>query len=204
MVDRLAEALELPLRERNRLFVAAGLAPVYAESALGSDDLAPFRVVMDRLLASHEPYPAYALDGHWNIVRANRPAAGFLPQDAERNTVRLTYAGPWRHLIDNWDEIAWVGVRRLQSDAARYPWDADLAALVEVAVEASRDVPRGPVDSSARVLCPRFRIGDRLVRTISVVAEFGAPLDVTLDELRIELIYPADGEAEEFFRERAR
>jgi len=201
MVGRLAEALALPLRERNGLFLAAGLAPAYPESAFESDDLASFRMVVDRMLESQEPYPAYALDGHWNIVRANAAAGRFLADAGERNVVRLTYAGAWRERIDNWDDIAWAGVRRLQAEAARYPQDTELAELVDLAADAARSAPRGPADSSARVLCPHFRVGDQLVRTISVVAGFGSPLDVTLDELRLELIFPMDEPARRFFEE---
>lgn len=151
------------------------------------------------MLESHEPFPAYAIDGHWNIVCANAAASRFLAATSERNVVRLTYAGPWRELIENWDDIAWVGLSRLQAEAARFPQDEELAELVDLAADTVGDRPSAPVDVSSRVLCPVFRIGDDLVRTISVVAEFGAPLDVTLDELRIELVYPADQEARRFF-----
>ena len=200
MVARLAEALELPLREANDLFRAAGLAAAFPETPLGADDLAPFNTVVEQMLSRHDPYPAYAINRHWDIVRANHAASMFLPEDAERNVVRLTYAGPWRALIANWSDIAWAGVRRLQSESARRPDDEELAALVSMAAEACRGVPERPTMDGARVLCPHFRVGEQLVRTITVVAQFGAARDVTLDELRIELVYPADDEAEVFFR----
>ncbi len=199
MVARLAHALDLPLRERNLLLRAAGLAPSYPESALESEDLAAFRTVVDRMLRSHEPYPAYAVDGHWNIVRTNAAAEGMLAATAERNLVRLTYAGAWRDRIDNWEDMAWIGVGRLQAEAARFPHDDELAALVELATDALRDLPRRTAEGSTRVLCPVFRVGEELVRTISVVAQFGGPLDVTLDELRVEFVYPADEAARRFF-----
>lgn len=202
MVARLAAALELPLRERNILFRAAGLAPAYPESSLESDDLTAFRAVVDRMLQSHEPFPAYAVDGHWNIVRTNAAAEVFLAATDERNAVRLTYAGAWRDLIDNWDDIAWVGLARLHAEAARLPHDEVLAELVDLATRAVGDLPRPSAGVSGPVLCPNFRIGNDLVRTVSVVAQFGSPLDVTLDELRIELIYPADEGARRFFEGR--
>ena len=151
------------------------------------------------MLSRHDPYPAYAIDRHWDIVRTNDAASMFLPEDAERNVVRLTYAGPWRALIANWSDIAWVGVRRLQSEAARRPDDEELAALVSLAIGACRGVRERPTLDGARVLCPHFRVGEQLIRTITVVAQFGAARDVTLDELRIELVYPADDEADAFF-----
>ena len=113
--------------------------------------------------------------------------------------VRLTYAGPWREAIENWDDIAWMGLDRLHAEAARFPQDEQLAALVQLAAAAAGDRRPPPANASSRVLCPVFRFGDELVHTISVVAQFGAPLDVTLDELRIELIYPADEQARRFF-----
>ncbi len=164
--------------------------------------MSAFRSVIDRMLQSHEPFPAYAVDGHWNIVRANAAAGLFLTATEERNVIRLTYAGPWRELIDNWDDIAWVGLIRLQAEAARFPNDEALAALVDLATDAVGDLPRPSAQASGPVLCPHFRVGNDLVRTVSVVAQFGSPMGVTLDELRIELIYPADESARRFFEGR--
>jgi len=199
MVERISEALRLPLRERNTLHIAAGLAPAYPHDVLDSAELAVFRSVIDRMLASHAPYPAYVVDGHWNIVRANVAATALLPPDGERNLVKLTYAGAWRELMTNWDDLAWPGVSRLQADAARFPSDEVLRSLVELAVAQARSTQKNSTASSDRVLCPIFKLGDEIVRTVSVVAQFGSPRDVTLDELRIELFYPADAAADQFF-----
>ncbi len=199
MVERISEALRLPLRERNRLHVAAGLAPAYPNDVLDSAELAVFRSVIDRLLASHGPYPAYVVDGHWNIVRANAAASALLPSDGERNLVRLTFAGAWRNLITNWDDLAWPAIGRLQADAARFPSDEVLASLVGLAATQASGARQSGAGSSERVLCPIFRLGDETVRMVSVVAQFGSPRDVTLEELRIELFYPADDAADEYF-----
>lgn len=200
MVARLAQALDLPSRESNDLFRTAGLAPAFPETPLEADDLAPFTSVVERMLAGHGPYPAYAIDRHWNIVRTNSAVDMFLPIPQERNVVRLTYAGSWRPLIANWSDIAWAGARRLQAEAARRPDDEVLAELAELATEACQGITERPGTDGARVLCPHFRVGDALVRTITVVAQFGGARDVTLEELGIELIYPADDEADVFFR----
>jgi len=111
MVARLAQALDLAPLESNDLFRSAGLAPAFPETPLGADDLAPFTSVVERMLAGHDPYPAYAIDRHWNIARADGAAELFLPDAEERNVVRLTYAGSWRPLIANWSDIAWAGAR---------------------------------------------------------------------------------------------
>ncbi len=204
MVSRLAEALDLSLRERNVLLSTAGFAPDYPESRLDAEELAPFRRVLDQMMSKHDPYPAYVIDRHWNIVQANAAASAFLPPDGERNAVRLTYAGAWRHLISNWADIAWVGVRRLQADVDAAPDDLVLSELLDVAVGAASGVPRPMPAREDLVLCPHFDVGNRIVRTMSVVAAFGAAQDVTLDELRIELIYPADEDAVAFFADPAR
>ncbi|MBK9474710.1 MAG: hypothetical protein IPL94_00330 [Tetrasphaera sp.] len=86
-------------------------------------------------------------------------------------------------------------MRRLRADAATHPDDEVLAELLTLATAAAAQAPRRPDPEGGRVLCPHFRIGGHLVRTISVVAQFGAAVDVTLEELRLELIYPADEEA---------
>ncbi|GAA6525316.1 helix-turn-helix transcriptional regulator [Intrasporangium sp. DVR] len=203
MVVRLSEALDLSLREANDLFRAAGLAPAHPETPLATTDLAPFSAVVDQMLERHLPYPAYAIDRDWNIVRANAVAETLLPDTPERNVVRLMYAGPWREVIANWADLAWPGIRRLQAEASHRLDDGRLTELIEIAVSACRDVPQRPAPDDSRVLCPHFRFGDELIRTISVVAQFGAARDVTLDELRIELIHPADETADAFFRRRA-
>jgi hypothetical protein len=117
---------------------------MYPESALESADLTALRMVVDRMLENREPFPAYAVDGHWNIVRANAAASRFLAATSERNAVRLTYAGPWRESIQIWDDIAWVGLSRLQPEAARFPHDEELADLVDLAAGAvsGRQSPR--------------------------------------------------------------
>ena len=112
MVDRLGDALEVPLRERNRMLELAGLAGVYPEGDLAADDLIPFRRVVDRLLRTHQPYPAFVVDRHWNVVDANRAAQRFLPDARGPNTARLLLDA-WRPLIENWDEVAVAVVDRI-------------------------------------------------------------------------------------------
>ena len=202
MVHRLAEALVVPLRARNELLTAAGFAAGFAETPLDAPDLEPFRSAISRLLAQHEPFPAFVLDRHWNIVAANPPAAALFTDD-ERNVVRLMYGGAWQPLVENWEPVAWVGVQRLEDDLHRHPGDPELMALVDLASKAVRGFEQAPDVGSDLVICPHFRFGDTVVRTVSVVAQFGSARDVTLDELRVELVFPADAEAESFFRSAA-
>jgi hypothetical protein len=105
-------------------------------------------------------------------------------------------------MVDNWHQVAWAGLHRLRAAATRSPFDMELADLVAAAETAVAALPAAPpmgADDQLTV-CPRFRINGSLVATIVVTARFDAPAEVTLDELRIELIYPADATAERFFR----
>ncbi len=202
MVERLSTQLAVPLRERNQLFESAGLRAPYRDEAIDDDHLRPFRAAMDAMLQQHSPYPAMVVDRRWNLVDAN-PTAKMMLAEGETNMVRLMYGGSWRHMIENWEDVAWSGVTRLRDDVARHPDDDELGALLELASEAVRDVPRPRGVGSEVALCPRFVIGDLVIPTITVVAQFGSPRDVTIDELRIELIFPEDDVGREFFTQMA-
>lgn len=198
MVDRLGDALQIPLRERNRLLEMAGLAATYPQGDLDHDDLAPFQRAIDRLLVSHEPYPAFVVDRHWNMVATNHGTERFLAGTPERNTVRLVL-GPWEPLIENFNEVARALLDRVGADLLRYPGDQALADLHQEVRAALGGAPP-PTTSSSRVICPRFRIDGSLVRTITVAARFESVADITLDEIRVELVYPEDEPSERYFR----
>jgi len=102
----------------------------------------------------------------------------------------------------NWPEVAWAGLDRLRHHLDRTPFDQELHHLVMLAESALAGVTRPSTAEPARAVCPRFRIGDEVVRTIAMVARFDPIAEVTLDELRVELMYPLDGAAERFFRDR--
>jgi len=105
--------------------------------------------------------------------------------------------------VENWPEVAWAGLDRLRAQHQRDPFDPELAELATLAEAAVIDIPR-PVAADKRILvCPWFRIGDQIIRTIAMVARFDHPAEITLDELRVELMYPMDAAGEEFFRARA-
>lgn len=204
MVERLGDALDIPLRERNRLLEMAGLAPAYPEGGLDTDDLAPFQRAIDRLLASHDPYPGFVVDRHWNMVQMNRGIAAFLGDHEGRNTVRLVLTH-WRDVIENWQQIAVALLDRLSGDLMRFPEDPELLRLHGEVRAALGDAPPPPRQARAagRVICPRFNLDGTLIRTITVAARFESVADITLDEVRVELVYPEDEVADRFFRELA-
>jgi transcriptional regulator with XRE-family HTH domain len=208
MVLRLAEALSLPLRERNALLRVAGFAPHYRETQLSAPELTPFRSIVDRMLSKHEPYPAFVLDRWWDIVAANRTAQHLFEAigAAAPNAIDAFLGdGPVRQALENWSELAWSTVARLRSEISTGGADDRLLKLLARAEALVKGVP-APSDATltSAVLCTRLRLGERVLNLTSTVASFSTPRDVTLDELRIELIFPADAEAERFFEERAR
>jgi transcriptional regulator with XRE-family HTH domain len=205
MVLRLAEALGASRREANELLHAAGLPAAYLQEDLASPRLAPYRAAIERLLAAHHPYPAMVLDARYTVVAANRACALlFGPQVAGQNFVRDALASPaTARAIVNWPEVAWAGLDRLRQGARRSPFDAELQSLICLAEAALDGVPRPPPAEAGLMICPRFRIGGTVVRTLAMTARFDDIAEVTLDELRVELMYPLDEEAERFFRAHA-
>lgn len=202
MVIRLADALEMPLRDRNALLVAAGYAPVYRQTGLDADDMALARRAIDFMLRQQEPYPAVVLDRHWNLLRANEGAAslfGYLlerePPDA--NVLRLVFRpDALRPFITNWEEVAGSLLHHAQQQADWAPDDETLRSLVDE-VLAYPDVPDRwrvrDVDATAPpLLTVEFRKGEQSLRFFSMLTTFGTPHDVTLEELRIECSFPAD------------
>ncbi len=205
MVLRLGEALGTSLRERNQLLVAAGFPPAYPEAPLTGAELAPYRHAIDRLLRAHEPYPAMVVDAHWCVVFANRACATlFGGEVVGANMVRHMIANrAAAQAIVNWPEVAWAGLTRLRRQLDQAPLDEELRALVTLAESAVLDLARQATPPADLVVCPWFRIGDEVVRTIGMAARFDQVAEVTLDELRIELFYPLDAAAERFFRARS-
>jgi transcriptional regulator with XRE-family HTH domain len=205
MVLRLADTLGVGLREANELLHAAGLPAAYPAARLDGADLAPYRAALERMLEAHEPYPGMVLDGRWTVTAANRAChALFGPAVVGSNFVRDALTDPaTARAIANWPEVAWAGLDRLRHQQQRNPFDPDLHELVTRAETVLAGVPRPNPADPGILVCPWFRVGDRIIRTIGMVARFDHPAEITLDELRVELMYPMDGTAERFFRSRS-
>jgi transcriptional regulator with XRE-family HTH domain len=214
MVLRLAERLDIPLRERNTLLVAAGYAPMYRERPLDDPELASARAAVDLVLKGHEPYPALALDRHYNVVAANRAVPMFLqglPDDllqAPMNVLRLSLhprgVAPRIENLVQWRNHLFERLR--QQIAAT----AD-ATLVELLAELkSYPVPDGATADPVHgeylgVVMPfRMRTPYGVLSFISTVTIFGSAHDVTLQELMIESFFPADGFTADILRAQTR
>ena len=200
MVVRLAEHLDVPLRERNELLLAAGYAPAYPESSLEDAEMGQVREAVRRLLAAHEPYPAVAVDRRWELVDGNAGvplitagcAAHLLepPVNALRLSLhpegmapRIANLAEWRgHLL---------GRLRREVTATQ---DAQLRSLL-AELEA---YPGGGDDAETRpgpgaIAVPlRLRHDGAELAFLSTITTFGTPLDITVSELSIEAFFPAD------------
>ncbi len=214
VVLRLAEALDVPLRDRNDLLRAVGLPTHYPEARLSDEALAPYRNIIDQMLGHHAPYPGFVLDRWWNMVEANRPAEALLLggrtlKDGPLNMLDWISMPEVQAMIVNWDEARWAGIQRLRREVDEAGGDETLAGLLAGALKLAEGVPKpAPEYSDSPVLCTRLRVpGDdgevHELSVLSTIARFGTTREITLDELRIELLFPADAVTEAFFRRAA-
>jgi transcriptional regulator with XRE-family HTH domain len=197
MVVHLAEQLDVPLRERNRMLLAAGYAPIYSQRPL--QELGPVKDALDQLLESHEPFPAIVVDRAWNVVAANAAigmlTAGAAPHLLEPpiNALRLSLhpdgmapriinLGQWRaHLL-----------RDLEAQVAASN-DDELAELLEE-LEAFPGPEGEPAPHEVFVPLRIVRPGGGELRFLSTRTTFATAVDVTVSELAIESFFPADAE----------
>ncbi|MGE3307960.1 MAG: helix-turn-helix domain-containing protein [Rhizobiaceae bacterium] len=202
MILNLSERLEIPLRQRNKLLLAGGFAPSFGERSLDDPSLAAARRMIDIVLKGHEPNPAIAIDGHWNMVAANAALAPFLAAVTDPvllqppvNVLRLSLhpgglapaivnLAEWRaHLLHRLDELieatADATLEKLRAELAAYPAGVSRTRIVQ--------------DETSAIVHPlRIRAGDTVLSFITTTTVFGTPLDVTLSELAIECFFPAD------------
>jgi transcriptional regulator with XRE-family HTH domain len=201
MVLRLADRLEVPLRERNDLLVAAGFAPMYASRPYADPSLSAVRVAVDSILQGHEPYPAILVDRHWTLVSANKAAQGFLTCADESllqpplNVLRLSlHPNGIAPRIVNLPEWRTHLLARLARDV-ELTADAQLSELLTEL----RGYPGGEAkhlangDGTTVVVPLKIRAPDDSVLSfISATTVFGTAVEVTLSELVLEAFYPAD------------
>jgi transcriptional regulator with XRE-family HTH domain len=204
MVLLLAGVLDVPLRERNALLLAAGFAPMYAETRLDDPELGPVRDALAAILRQQEPYPAVVMNRCWDIVGSNDAAARFvallLGEARARepaNVLRLIFdPRGLRPHVDNWRAVAETLIQRVQREAVGGVQDGATARLL-AEILAYEGVPsdlRAPkLDVPLLPVIPvRFRKREDLYSFFSTVTTLGTAQDVTLQELRIECFFPAD------------
>ncbi|WP_029007516.1 helix-turn-helix domain-containing protein [Azospirillum halopraeferens] len=211
MLLHLAERLEVPLRERNALLLAAGYAPVYAERPLDDPALAAARRAVELVLSGHEPYPALAVDRHWTLVTANRAVPPLLagasaallrpPVNVLRLSLHPDGLAPRIENLRQWRDHLLVRLQR-QVDVSGDPVLADLRA--ELAALPCPDTAAPDGEALSDVAVPfRLLTGDGVLSFISTTTVFGTAVDITLSELAVEAFYPADATTAEALRRAA-
>lgn len=202
MIVHLCDALEVPLRERNRILEAAGFARVYSQTEMDDPAMEHVGHVIDLLLESAQPAGAVAIDWSWNVLKANRAMlvtmAYFVdPQllaEAPVNVMALTFAenGLHRHIV-NWDEVGPAMVARIRREAD-YEGRPESGELLDRLLASSPEVRafrHAGGDGPAPLLVPlHLRRGDVELELFSTITTLGTPQDVTLQELRIESFHP--------------
>jgi transcriptional regulator with XRE-family HTH domain len=212
MVLRLAGALDVPLRDRNGLLLAAGYAPLYVERALDDPALDRVNAAISGMLAQHEPLPAVVMDRGWNLLRVNAGARRLFtglfapePMPSSANVLRVILEpGPVRSRILNWRDLAPALLERARREAVGGVLDLATAELVQELrtrpdVASVLSAPRAPAPPSP-VIDVQVEYGDTDLRFFSVVSTIGTPVDVTAQELRVEAFFPADDATGERWR----
>jgi len=212
MVLVLASALELPLRERNDWLTAAGFAPAYERTPLSEEAMAPLRDAVERTLAHHDPFPAIVVDGRYDVQLVNQGMEKLMahfvaePSPAILSNLMVATFHPRgvRPYVVGWEPLAGVFVERLHREA-RLPGGEARAELLE-RVLAFEGVPSSfTTPDPSRILAPfvslHLRRGDLELRFFTFVCAVGTPIDVTAEELSIELYHPMDDRTADWLRE---
>lgn len=213
-VAKLADTLEMPLRERNALLLAAGYAPEYPETGLATPEMAQMRHAIELILAQQEPYPAFLINRQWEVLSANRGAEcvnRFMlggRASAHSNMMRQFFdPDDLRAAVVNWEEVASEMIRHLHDYVAATPTDHVAKSLLEEALVRPGVPARWRLrDLSAKpspLLTTVLRRDGVELRFFSTITTFAAPRDITLDELYIECCFPMDEETARYCRELA-
>ncbi len=222
MVVRLAEAMEVPLRDRNVMLRSAGFSAAYRESQLHDPDMAPVLDALNRVLSHHDPLPAVVVDRFWNVIRRNEAAAMLLTlagdpasmitggeeageEGGVLNLALLTiHPQGLRPYIANWEQLAPSFVRRLKGELLATT-DAAVRARLEYCIELAGPIEEGiqPAANLLPVLPLELNINGLELSLFTVMSTFGTPQDITTDELRVETFYPTNASTEQFFRDSA-
>ncbi len=204
----IAQVLEIPLRERNALLLAAGYAPLYSDAAWNSDEMKSIGKALQRMIAQHEPYPAFVMDRYWNVVLSNDAAPRFFNcfidlsrRAAPRNLLHLMFDPQgMRPHIAHWDTLARALIQRVRREAVGHVVDPKTKELLAELL-AYPDVPpdwQAPETRNTLPMIPMsFIRHSATLSYFSLITTVGTPQTIAAQELRIECLYPADDATEE-------
>jgi transcriptional regulator with XRE-family HTH domain len=209
MVLSLASALNVPLRQQNAFLVSAGYAAVWREGKLGEPELAQVDGALDYVLAQQEPFPAFVVDRHWNLKRANGGAArlvefilGAVPEGSVNLADALLSPAVMRPFIMNWKEVALHFIHGVQADAIAdgSPESSSLLARL-LTYEGMPELAHSTtLEETPRPLLPiHLRKSGVALSLFTTIATLGTPQDITVQEIRIENFFPMDEVTTKFF-----
>lgn len=199
----IAKALDIPLRERNTLLLAAGYAPLYADHAWDAPETQSVTKALDRMLRQHEPFPAVVMDRYWNVLKTNESAPRFFncfvdmnAREGRRNLLHLMFDPEgMRPFLVNWDQAAEALLGRVAREAVGRVVDDTTKQLLATllaypGVKTEWKIPH--VSSNAPVIPLGFAKDDLVLNYFSMVTTVGTPQTIAAQELRIECLFPAD------------
>ena len=213
MVLHLGRSLDLSLRDQNALLAAAGFSPEYTERGLDDPDLDEVRHTLEVVLAAHGHIPVYVVDRGWDVVMANPASLGLAalagiepPLEVSLNVMRTClHPDGIRSRVRDWEQFATVLLHRLEREIVDRPFDDRLADLLAEArtYPGVAELPgRPPLPTGSDLMLPmQIETPAGTLRLISMIATIGGPFDVTLEELRLESLLPADRFTESVLRE---
>ncbi|GAB4386788.1 MAG: helix-turn-helix transcriptional regulator [Elainellaceae cyanobacterium] len=214
MVLQLAEVLEIPLRQQNLMLTAAGFAPIHAETDLSAPEMASIRKALDFMLRQQEPYPAIVVDRYWNLLLTN-PAANRLlnafvaPEELQAHFCRdgkvnlmraMFHPQGFRPFVVNWDDFSVHLLQRLHREAIAEGESEQSKALLDelMGYPGIAEVwqPSARTTQNTMLLTVHLKRSDLELEFFSTIATLGTPYDITLQELRIECLFPANDSTE--------
>jgi transcriptional regulator with XRE-family HTH domain len=199
----IAQALDIPLRDRNTLLLAAGYAPIYSEGAWNGPEMQSVTDALERMLRQHEPFPALVMDRYWNVLMTNEAAPRFFDcfidmaaRKSPRNMLHLMFdPDGMRPFIANWEDAAKGLFQRVYRESVGRVIDEKTRELL-AALLAYPDVKtdwKNPIELSVLPVIPiGFVRGGRVLNYFSMVTTVGTPQTIAAQELRIECMFPAD------------
>lgn len=203
MIVDIADALQIPLRERNAIFIAAGYAPIYRDEPLDAPSMQSIDRAVKRMLRQQEPFPAVVMDRYWNVIDTNAAAPAFFGRFTDlslrpkpRNLLHLMFdpAGMQPFLLD-WEKTAASLLARLRREAIGHVSDARTQALLTELTAyptAPKDLRQGSNADVLPMIPLRFRLGHHTLDLFSMITTVGTPQAIAAQELRIETMFPAD------------
>jgi transcriptional regulator with XRE-family HTH domain len=218
MLMNIAQALDVPLRERNTLLLAAGYAPIYPDDTWNALEMDSVTRAIGRMLRQHEPYPAVVMDRYWNVLMANDFAPRFFnffidmsARKKPRNLLHLMFdPDGMRPFIANWEDVAKSLIQRVYRESVGRVIDDKTQELVSTLLaypgtkidwESPAILSAVPVNSAVPVIPLSFLKDDKSLNYFSLITTVGTPQTVATQELRIESMFPADEATERYHAE---